>query len=316
MTMTSEKKQTPMILGLFVLLVSACGTDEIGLTDTAMDSDAEWAVDTVVDPFVDTGADTAPDYIAETMPDTAPDLAPDLPPDLTPDPVTDPGAFDGVPGEFTQTWSGRSYRMYVPGAYSHATPIPVVVGFHGAGDSGSNFYMVSKAYGWSAAADAGPFILIVPDTKSPYSDFAVWSGDPMNDIDEMGVEMGEIIDLISDVGVHYNVDYGSLYAYGFSDGGLFLGVAGMQYSNDYAGLVIAGYGWGSGYAYTPTRLIPVYMICGTSDPFYSYAEQTQAYLASRGHPLEWVPVSGVAHSFSGLMSYRSPTTIYGWLAGH
>jgi predicted esterase len=170
--------------------------------------------------------------------------------------------------------------------------------------------------GWRSAADSGPFILIVPDTKSPYSDWAVWSGDPMDDFDEMNAEMGEVMDLVDDVAIHYNVDHDSVYAYGFSDGGLFLAIAGMMYAADYAGLVIAGYGWGAFYGSEPSWLIPVYMICGQSDSFYSYAEQSQGFLASQGHPLEWVPVPGVGHSFSGLMSYRSPSTIYGWLSSH
>ena len=77
-----------------------------------------------------------------------------------------------------------------------------------------------------------------------------------------------------------------------------------------------GYGWGGAYATTPSWLIPVYMICGTADSFYTYAEQTQTFLAGQGHPLEWVPVSGVGHTFSALMSASSPATIYGWLSSH
>jgi acetyl esterase/lipase len=66
----------------------------------------------------------------------------------------------------------------------------------------------------------------------------------------------------------------------------------------------------------PSWLIPVYMICGTADSFYSYATDTQAFLSSQGHPLEWVPVSGAGHQFSALMSASSPSTIYGWLSSH
>lgn len=271
--------------------------------------DAVLDVDGTADPVHDPTADPVDDPVPDSMPDPTPDPTEDPPPDGT-------GTYDGTPGEFTQSFGGRSYRMYVPSAYSHSTPIPVVIGFHGAGDSGGNFYAVSSSVGWRTAADSGPFILIVPDTKSPYSDWAVWSGDPMDDFDEMNAEMGEVMDLVDDVAIHYNVDHDNVYAYGFSDGGLFLAIAGMMYAADYAGLVIAGYGWGAFYGSEPSWLIPVYMICGQSDSFYSYAEQSQGFLASQGHPLEWVPVPGCGHSFSGLMSYRSPSTIYGWLSSH
>ena len=58
------------------------------------------------------------------------------------------------------------------------------------------------------------------------------------------------------------------------------------------------------------------MICGQSDGFYSYAVDTQEFLASEGHPLEWVPVPSVGHTFSGLMGHTSPDTIYGWLSDY
>jgi predicted esterase len=286
------------LVWLAVVVLCGCDQDSGSIYDTSTDTLADSAVDSGDDVVVDSGTDVAPD--------TALDTAVDVPPDTA--------GYDGEPGDFTETYLGRQYRMHVPAAYSHATPIDVVVGFHGAGDTGANFYNTSQFAGWVSAADAAPFILIVPDTKSPYRDFAVWSGDPREDFDEMSVEMGEIIGLVEDVGTHYNT--ADLYAYGFSDGGLFLGVTGFEYADDLAGLVITGYGWGTGYLNTPSWLIPVFMTCGQSDSFYAYANDTQAYLASQGHPLEWVPVPGVGHQFTSLMSTSPPGTIYDWLESH
>jgi predicted esterase len=116
------------------------------------------------------------------------------------------------------------------------------------------------------------------------------------------------------VGSHYNL--GDVYAYGFSDGGLFLGVTGFEYASDFQGLAICGYGWGSFYINDPSWLIDVFMTTGTGDSFYSYAEQTQSFLSSQGHPVNWVPVSGAGHSFSSLMSTSSPSTIFTWLSTH
>ena len=89
---------------------------------------------------------------------------------------------------------GRTYRLYVPSCCSHEMAAPMVVAFHGAGDSGANFYAVAKATGWSSA--------------------------------EMD-EIREIVDLSSE---HYNLDRSQLYGFGFSDGGLFVVVTELEHS--------------------------------------------------------------------------------------
>jgi poly(3-hydroxybutyrate) depolymerase len=262
------------------------------------------------------GADADADADADVPAEAEAEAGGDADADADADRDEGGGTWDGEPGTFTQTFLGRRFKLHVPTTYSTATPIAVVLGFHGAGDTGSNFYAVSEATGWTSAARSGPFILIVPDTKSPYSDFAVWSGDPTNDIDEMNAEMDEVLDLVDDVGTHYRLDAEGLYAYGFSDGGLFLGVAGMAHADRFAGVAILGYGWGGSYIERPARLIPVFMACGTADAFYPYADDTRAYLEGQGHPVEWVPVSGAGHSFSSLMSAAPADDIYSFLAGH
>lgn len=142
--------------------------------------------------------------------------------------------------------SGRDYRLFVPDSYAHNSPAPLVIGLHGAGDSGANFCAGTGALGRTQIASNAGFILMVPDTKSPYDDFAVWSGNPQNDVPQMVGEMQELLDIRDEVAVHYNLDSEELHGFGFSDGGLFLAAFGMAFSDRFASLTIMGYGWGAG----------------------------------------------------------------------
>ncbi|MCA9719756.1 MAG: hypothetical protein KC468_34130 [Myxococcales bacterium] len=226
------------------------------------------------------------------------------------------GELDGEPGEFVLSYDAREYRLYVPGSYDPGVAAPLVLGLHGAGDTGANFYGAVKASGWTAASEASAFILVVPSTKSPYSDFANWSGNPQNDIDEMIAEMGELLALVDELGTHYHVDPAQLHAFGFSNGGLFTAFTGMSHASALASLAVLGYGWGPGYVVTPPRKIPVQFACGASDGFHTYAVNSESFLASQGHETRMESIAGVGHSFLGIMSSLPPADVFAWMQSH
>jgi len=224
------------------------------------------------------------------------------------------GAWTGEPGDHTLSHDGRSLWLHVPDGYDGGAPLPLVIGFHGAGDSGSNFYAVTRAYGWSAAASPSDFALLVPDTKSPYGDFAIWSGNINDDVDEMITEMDEILAAVDWLGETWRLDAQNLHAFGFSDGGAFTAIAGMSHADRFASLTVVSYGWGGFYPLvTPSRVIPIQFACGTSDSFYRYAEDAEAYLAGQGHDTRLLSISGVGHSFSGVMGGASPEDLSAWM---
>jgi len=228
----------------------------------------------------------------------------------------DTAGYTGQPGTFNDSYAGRTYVLHVPDGYESHAPIPLVIGFHGAGDSASNFHAVASASGWTAAAAPHEFALLVPDTLSPYSDFAIWSGDPNNDMDEMVDEMDSVLELVGHIGDSYNIDMTRLHAFGFSDGGLFLAVAGLARFDRFATHLIAGYGWGSFYPMgQPPRRGPVMFVCGSTDSFYTYAQQSESYLASQGHPTRFDGINGAGHQFSSLMAQTTPTDIWAWIGG-
>ncbi len=233
----------------------------------------------------------------------------------TSDDTTGGSSFDGEPGDFTLQFDGRDYRMYVPTGYAAGASIPVLVGFHGAGDTGGNFAMFTELVGMKTAAEPDAYILIVPDTKSPFSDWANWSGNPNADIDEMIAEMDEVLALVDDVGSHYDVDAQQVHAFGFSNGGLFTAIAGMARADRFATLAVLGYGWGASYLppSPPARTIPVQFGCGSSDGFYGGAQASESFLAGAGHDTRLVTANGVGHMFTGVMGALTPADMFGWM---
>ena len=228
----------------------------------------------------------------------------------------DTGGYTGQPGTFNDSHDGRTYVLHVPDGYESHSAIPLVIGFHGAGDSAANFYAVASASGWTAAAAPHEFALLVPDTLSPYSDFAIWSGDPNDDMDEMVDEMDSVLGLVHHIAGTYNIDPDRVHAFGFSDGGLFLAVAGLARFDRFATHLVAGYGWGSFYPMgQPPRRGPVMFVCGSTDSFYTYAQQSESYLASQGHPTRFDGINGVGHQFSSLMAQTTPADIWAWIGG-
>lgn len=231
--------------------------------------------------------------------------------------TTSGSEYDGAPGEFVLEHDGRAYRLYVPSGYAPDAAIPVLIGFHGAGDSGANFYAVSKALGLNDAAEPDQYVVIVPDTKSPYSDFANWSGNPQSDIDEMNAEMDEVLLLLDDVATHYHVDSSRVHAFGFSNGGLFTALTGLAQAQEFASLTVLGYGWGANYLTgAPSRPLPVQFGCGQGDTFHGYAQDSEAFLSGQGHATRLVTAAGVGHDYAGILSSMPPTDMFAWMQTH
>lgn len=230
------------------------------------------------------------------------------------DEVDTGASWTGEPGDYALTHDGRDLWLHVPEGYDASAPIPLVIGFHGAGDSGADFNAVVSAYGWTAAATSAGFALLIPDTKSPYSDFAIWSGNPNDDVDEMIAELDEVLAIADWLGDTWRLDPAQRHLFGFSDGGLFTAVAGMSRASTVASLTVVGYGWGSFYPLvTPPRLLPVQFACGSSDSFHSYAQDSESYLSGQGHDTRMLSVSGAGHSFSGVMGGASPDDLAAWM---
>ncbi|HBP22643.1 MAG TPA: hypothetical protein DEA08_33295 [Planctomycetes bacterium] len=227
--------------------------------------------------------------------------------------TTGSGGSGGVPGDFTRTYQQRDYRLIVPSSYATTQPMPLLLAFHGSGDTADNFANTLDAGGWFAAAEQAGVILVVPDTKSPFQSFPVWSGNPNNDIPEMQAELAEVVELLrQDVFTRYDVDTAHTHVLGFSDGGLFTAAVALA-EPLFATHSIWGYGWGAAYVTPPSRAGPVSMVCGTSDRFFAGANASQAFLDQQGHEVDWQPIQGVGHTFLGLSQVSRPADALAWM---
>lgn len=226
-------------------------------------------------------------------------------------PGTNPGST-APRGSFERTYAGRTYQLHVPAAHDGTRALPLVVAFHGSGDTSRNFFATMQVAGWVAAAEQAGVLLVVPDTKSPYGTFPVWSGNPNNDLPQMQAELDEVLALVEqDVASTWRVDPAHVHGLGFSDGGLFLGAVGLG-APRLATCTILGYGWGAFDIQPLTQRRPAHLACGSADQFFNGAQQTQAFLAQRGHDVLWEPVSNVGHSFIGLSPAVDPARALAW----
>ena len=157
---------------------------------------------------------------------------------------------------------------------------------------------------------------MIPDTKSPYNDFAVWSGNPNNDVPAMIAEMDEILEIVDITATHYHVDPAHLHGFGFSDGGLFIAVTELEHSTVFASATIVGYGWGSGYIVQPVRKIAMQFVIGSNDSFYGYAQDSHTFLSGQGHAGDMHVGSGLGHDFVGLMGQYPPSQLVGWMSAN
>ncbi len=224
------------------------------------------------------------------------------------------GGAGGLPGKHQGVHLGRTFHLFAPQAA--ATPgraLRLAVFFHGSGDTAQNFFLGLEVTGWLAAAEAEDLLVVVPDTKSPFRTFPVWSGNPANDLAPMAAELAEVRDLLA---VHalarYDVDLRQVHAAGFSDGGLFLACVGLA-DPTFATHTILGHGVGAGYVQPPARRGPVQKATGEQDRFFPAAEQAQAFLRAQGHDVRWVPVPSVGHSMTGLSRALGPASAVQWM---
>lgn len=228
---------------------------------------------------------------------------------------TPTGGSGGGTGVTTGSYQSRGYRAYTPSSYSSSTPAPVVVLFHGLGDTYTNFHQVALAVGWQAVADAQGVIVVAPDhNNATRASFLHFNGSTF-DMTATIAEFDAVLDLVYyGLGADYNVETDEIYALGFSEGAVFTDLVAWQRSE----LVRAAApyaGGGTGKSFPITRDIPVYHICGTLDSGFSGVQTAYNEWVGAGHDTNNAWVSGVGHSFSGLHSSGpSASSVYQWLS--
>ena len=132
----------------------------------------------------------------------------------------------------------RSYFVYAPNnalPSSTSEPVPLVIAFHGAGDSGRNFV---TNVGLTKSADAKNYVLVAADAYVGSSGVSAWllsaaQGWPGADgsSNSVGNDLQLITRIVQDLGTSYNIDKRKIYAAGFSRGAGFTVLQAMASNN-------------------------------------------------------------------------------------
>ena len=152
----------------------------------------------------------------------------------------------------------RQYRLHVPAGYRSGKPVPLVLGFHGAGSTGAEFEAYS---GLSALSDQAGFIAVYPQSLGELTN---WDTMPKSQ------DVPFVRDLIHSLEARCSIDPARIYATGHSRGGGMVNRLACELSDR-----IAAIGPVSGdYAYSedcsPSRPVAVVAFHGTDDPTIPY----------------------------------------------
>jgi polyhydroxybutyrate depolymerase len=107
--------------------------------------------------------------------------------------------------------------LYIPDSYDGVSTIPLVLNFHGFGESASDFM---KNADMRTVSESNTFILVYPQGSclngSSHWNACPIGGDNKSDADDFGF----IESIISEISSQYNLDLDRVYAAGYSNGGM------------------------------------------------------------------------------------------------
>ena len=179
--------------------------------------------------------------------------------------------------EQTITWQGtkRHFLLHLP-RNAGDRPLPLIIGFHGYGDSALEFG--SHARLAEAADDAGMMVALPMsvDRKSgeqSWNAIVCCGGALEKNVDDVGF----IGAMIKDIAAHHALDRNRVYATGHSNGATMVYVVAARHPDWFAAIAVVagriGGGTPDGKNYvlpTPALPMPVMMIHGTDDPVVPY----------------------------------------------
>lgn len=184
----------------------------------------------------------------------------------------------------------REYRLYVPAAYTGATPVPLVLNLHGYGSNNveQEFYSF-----FHPIADTANFLVVHPNGTLDNQGQRFWNTFlvPVSNVDDVGF----LSNLIDTLAANYNIDPNRIYSTGMSNGGF------MSYSlacelNDRIAAIASVTGsmiQSKLDACNPPRPVPVMEIHGTADAVVPYNGQPlSTFVAIPALVTAWVGFNG------------------------
>ena len=155
----------------------------------------------------------------------------------------------------------REYILYIPDSYDGVSTIPLVLNFHGFGESASDFM---NSADMRTVSESNTFILVYPQGSclngSSHWNACPIGGDNKSDSDDFGF----VESIISEISSQYNLDLERVYAAGYSNGGMMAyGLA--NYKSDLIAAVASVSGVMLDCIGSTSHPMPVVHLHGTSD---------------------------------------------------
>jgi polyhydroxybutyrate depolymerase len=162
----------------------------------------------------------------------------------------------------------RTFHLHTPPGLIKHKPAPLILVFHGSGDTGAGMERFSK---FSQFADREGFIVAYPDAIG-----ANWNDgreaatifSHLHKVDDVAFTAA----LIADVSAKHNIDPRRIFAAGFSNGGILAHLLGARLGDKLAAIAAVGGGIAEPLApqFRPAAPLSVLIIHGTKDPMVPY----------------------------------------------
>lgn len=165
----------------------------------------------------------------------------------------------------------RTYKLYVPPAYSEGSETSLIIALHGFGNTSTEMEQTSNL---NKKADLEGFIVVYPDAKNyPNGDnnTQFWNSGGFREQTTGGTnDVGFISDVIDIIQKHYSINPNQIFATGFSNGGSMCFKLGYELS-----CKIAAIAPHSGYMnFIPEKpadcIVPLLHVHGTQDGIVPY----------------------------------------------
>ena len=145
-------------------------------------------------------------------------------------------------GSFTSvTYSGRTYKLYVPSGYTAGSNLPLVVMMHGCTQSPDDFAAGTRM---NILAEAENFLVIYPEQTSSANQNKCWNFFETSNQSRGSGEPALVVGMVNQVKSNYSVDNDRVFVTGLSAGGAMTSVLGATYPD-----VFKGIGVGAGLMY-------------------------------------------------------------------
>ena len=187
----------------------------------------------------------------------------------------------------------RDYLLYVPSGLQPGERLPLLLVFHGNGDTAQNFYGFLQLGEW---AQGSKFVVAVFDGPRRSIQGHQLSWDAYS-IASDNADIALVNAALAQSNASTLIDPDRVYLLGHSQGGFFAFRVAMEFANDFAAVAMQASAnpMGASLIQSAPRKIPVWLTIGTNDGLVGAARQTESALRAAGHDVDYTELPGVGH---------------------